>query len=91
MCYNISVNIKEIGRYVKLARKDLSLTQQELADALRVSRSTISDIERGHDRDYGIGLILSICKQLNIDFKIHYTPLSEDDLLILQHYQKGEL
>lgn len=38
---------KEIGRRVKIARKKAGLTQQEFAERLDVSRSTVANWERG--------------------------------------------
>uniref|UniRef100_UPI00355C9ED4 DBP48 n=1 Tax=synthetic construct TaxID=32630 RepID=UPI00355C9ED4 len=38
---------KRIGKEVKERRKELGLTQRELAEKLGVSRSTVSDIENG--------------------------------------------
>lgn len=38
---------KEIGRRVQIARKKAGLTQQEFAERLDVSRSTVANWERG--------------------------------------------
>lgn len=48
---------------LKSARAALDMSQQELADAVGVSRQTINAIERG-DYNPTIRLCLAICKKL---------------------------
>ena len=48
---------------LKSARAGLDMSQQELADAVGVSRQTINAIERG-DYNPTIRLCLAICKKL---------------------------
>jgi len=50
---------------LKSARARLDLSQQELADAVDVTRQTISAIERG-DYNPTINLCIRICKALNV-------------------------
>lgn len=49
---------------LKSARAALDMSQQQLADAVGVSRQTINAIEKG-DYNPTIKLCLSICKALN--------------------------
>ena len=49
---------------LKSARAALDLSQQQLADAVGVSRQTINAIEKG-DYNPTIKLCLAICKTLN--------------------------
>ena len=49
---------------MKMARAALDLSQQELADAVGVSRQTINAIEKG-DYNPTIKLCLAICRCLN--------------------------
>ena len=49
---------------LKSARAALDMSQQQLADAVGVSRQTISAIEKG-DYNPTIKLCLAICKTLN--------------------------
>lgn len=61
----------DIGKVIKKRRKELNITQEKLAEQLKVSRSTISNWETG--RNYpDIEMIVSISDNLNI---------SLDDLL----------
>jgi putative transcriptional regulator len=49
---------------LKAARAAMDLSQQQLADAVGVSRQTINAIEKG-DYNPTIKLCLAICKELN--------------------------
>lgn len=49
---------------IKLARLELGMTQQELADAVGVTRQTITLIEKG-DYNPSLRLCLAICYALN--------------------------
>lgn len=49
---------------LKAARAAKDLSQQELADAVNVSRQTINAIEKG-DYNPTINLCIAICKALN--------------------------
>jgi len=50
---------------LKTARARLDMSQQDLADAVDVTRQTISAIERG-DYNPTINLCIRICKSLNV-------------------------
>ncbi|GAB2499799.1 helix-turn-helix transcriptional regulator [Alkalibacterium psychrotolerans] len=50
---------------MKAARAGLDMSQKELADAVDVTRQTISAIERG-DYNPSIKLCIRICKALNV-------------------------
>ncbi|SFC62521.1 putative transcriptional regulator [Alkalibacterium subtropicum] len=50
---------------LKTARASLDMSQQDLADAVDVTRQTISAIERG-DYNPTINLCIRICKALNV-------------------------
>ena len=42
-----NLNYKEIGKRIKIKRKELNLTQEKLSEIIDVSPSYISEIERG--------------------------------------------
>lgn len=50
---------------LKVARTEKGLSQQQLADAVEVTRQTISAIERG-DYNPTINLCIKICKALGV-------------------------
>ncbi|QIK52213.1 helix-turn-helix transcriptional regulator [Jeotgalibaca porci] len=50
---------------LKVARTEKEMSQQQLADAVEVTRQTISAIERG-DYNPTINLCIKICKALGV-------------------------
>ncbi|MGO4994041.1 MULTISPECIES: helix-turn-helix transcriptional regulator [Jeotgalibaca] len=50
---------------LKVARTEKEMSQQQLADAVEVTRQTISAIERG-DYNPTINLCINICKALGV-------------------------
>ena len=50
--------------YMQEVRKSMSLTQQELATSVGVSRQTINNIEKGRYNP-SVELVLKICAKLN--------------------------
>ena len=50
---------------LKVARAQYELSQQQLADAVNVTRQTISAIERG-DYNPTVNLCIDICKVFNL-------------------------
>lgn len=60
------LNVKDMGNKIKLARAKTGLTQQQLANAVGVSKTTISNIENDGTQSGGnITLIASIAVALN--------------------------
>jgi transcriptional regulator with XRE-family HTH domain len=55
--------IQEIGLRVKRKRLEGNLTQQEIADIAGISRSTVSDLERGNQ--FEILTLIQILRALN--------------------------
>ena len=63
---NEDFQLKSIGRRIKLARNNLDLTQEQLAEKAGLSPRFISQLERGVA--FGsANTIISICKTLKID------------------------
>ena len=59
------MDLKTTGEFIKKQRKELGLTQIELADKLLVSEKTISKWECGNGFP-DTSLILPLCKELNM-------------------------
>ncbi|MDW4036089.1 XRE family transcriptional regulator [Staphylococcus saprophyticus] len=53
------------GENLKRIRKDMKLTQQEMADRMQISRTYLSDVENGHKYFSMVGLIV-IANKLNV-------------------------
>lgn len=71
--------LTQLGNVLKEGRKNASLTQQDVADALSVSRMTISAIENG-TTDAGISTILKFMRVCKIDMiaEVREAPTIED-------------
>lgn len=57
--------LKEIGKRINLKRKELNLTQEQLAEKMDVSIQMISNLEQGKKAIRPENLI-KVCKALNI-------------------------
>lgn len=57
---------KDLGNTIRLRRKELGLTQVELAQACRCSPRFIGELERGVAGG-NIKQVLSVCHQIGID------------------------
>lgn len=55
----------EMGRRIKLRRKELKIKQSEMAEALNVSNNHISSIETGKQKP-SLDIFISICEYLNV-------------------------
>jgi transcriptional regulator with XRE-family HTH domain len=64
------MNMKEIGKLVKNARKKHRMTQDELAKKAGVSRKTVSDIENGQRADVGLQRLLAVFKYIDLVFEV---------------------
>ena len=55
----------EMGRRIKLRRKELKIKQSEMAESLNISNNHLSSIETGKQKP-SIDLFISICEYLNV-------------------------
>jgi len=60
---------RELGAFVRDARKRREMTQAQLADRVRVSRTWIIDLEAGK-RSLEIGLVMSVLEILGIVIEV---------------------
>lgn len=58
------MDAKELGRQVLLRRKDLDLTQGELAEQAGISRNYVSLIERGEARNVSVNVLHELAAAL---------------------------
>lgn len=72
-------NAKTFGQRVLLARRDLGWEQEKLSEATSVSRSRISEIERGKATNVGIEAIFSLANALGVT--VPYLLGISDDVL----------
>ena len=59
---------KALGRLVRQRRKELGLTQADLAEATGYSKRLIGELENGRDT-VGVGKILWICDNIGMDIE----------------------
>ncbi|MEV2908343.1 helix-turn-helix domain-containing protein [Paenibacillus larvae] len=73
-----------LGENIKFYRKQKKMTQNELAQKSYMSRTYLSDIERGRQNP-SLNTLISIAKVLNIDIKLlfnedHHTEIKEKSI-----------
>lgn len=69
------VDNKSIGDRISEARKNMGITQQELADTVGIKRALLSEYETGRTRIYGemiirISMALHVSPEILLGFKI---------------------
>ena len=72
--------LKDLGQRIKRRREALTITQQELADALRVSPQYVSAIEK-NKKVPSLALVSELAKQLGVS--IDYLASGEEDYSML--------
>jgi transcriptional regulator with XRE-family HTH domain len=70
-------NLKELGHRIRHLRKEVSLTQEELADAAGLDRSYIGGIERG-ERNITFSVLCQIARALHVDIANFTSGLPAD-------------
>lgn len=61
------MDTKVLGRNILLSRRDLNMTQDELASLAGVSRSYIAKIERGRARNLSVELVFVLAEALRVN------------------------
>ena len=81
-----------IGQFIRQARKQKGLTQDELAAAVGVTMATISKIEAGRF-NYSIDILskISIVLDFKIQFETKDEPTTEERFYFNRNYSKGEI
>lgn len=78
----------DIGNEIRAERKRRKITQDQLAKTFGMSRSTISQIEKGNVQDIGIRKVIRILEYLDLELRVcpRGVPPTLEDL-----QQEGEL
>jgi transcriptional regulator with XRE-family HTH domain len=63
--------LKEVATVARARRKQLELTQTELASKTGVSRATIDAFENGRMGEIGFSKLSRILSALNLEFRLH--------------------
>jgi transcriptional regulator with XRE-family HTH domain len=61
------MNFSEIGTLIRDARRKAGMTQDALAKRLRMSRSTISQLENGVIAELGVRKLAQVCDRLGLE------------------------
>jgi HTH-type transcriptional regulator / antitoxin HipB len=64
------MSLQDIGETVRAARRAQKRSQAELADALGMSRATISAIENGTVVEIGVRKVIALCNALGLDLSV---------------------
>ena len=64
------LSLQDIGREIQAARKFRKMNQAELAGIVGISRTTLSDLERGRIAELGYAKISILLAVLSLDLKI---------------------
>jgi transcriptional regulator with XRE-family HTH domain len=84
---------KQFGQRVLLSRRDLGWDQGQLSELSGVSRSRLSEIERGKGINIGIDSVFGIAEAMGVTvgylLGLEEAPLSEPDADVLRE-QRGE-
>jgi transcriptional regulator with XRE-family HTH domain len=60
----------EIGKQIRLARKQRRLSQADLAQALGMSRTTIGQIENGCVQEVGVRKLIRMLDYLELELRV---------------------
>ena len=60
----------DIGKEIRTERKRRKITQRTMADALAMSRSTISQIESGTVPEIGVRKVIRILEYLGLELRV---------------------
>ena len=60
----------DIGKEIRTERKRRKITQRTMADALAMSRSTISQIESGTVQEIGVRKVIRILEYLGLELRV---------------------
>lgn len=74
-----------IGERIKEKRKEVGINQQALAEEIKISRTSISNIEKGRHQPT-LHLLFKICYALNLDIKSVIPSIEE-----LQNFNNGKM
>ena len=75
----MDMDAKTLGEHVLLSRRDLHMTQEELAGRVGVSRAYVTNIEQGRAKNVGIDVVFGLARELGVSVT-YLLGLSDDPL-----------
>ena len=79
------MNLSNLAAVIRQARRDLGMSQTELANKSGLSRSTISSLERDSFDDLGVRRLERICAVLNLGLSIAPLEQTQDTAVAEDH------
>lgn len=82
-----------IGDIIKNRRKEMNMTQEDLAKIVHTTKATVSRWESGDIHKMKTSMILAVSKALNLDLEIFFFAeevLFPDEYNIIQAYRKAD-
>jgi HTH-type transcriptional regulator/antitoxin HipB len=85
------MDLREIGLLFKDARRRSRHTQQELAQALGMSRATLSALERGRCQELGVRKLTALLQMVGLDLFAapRKSPPTLDDIRAERRNERG--
>ena len=86
------LTLRSLGRQIASRRKDLGLSQSDLARKAGISRATLDALENGRSGELGFTKVTNILSALGLALKVHEANLQRptlDELLEEDRDDKG--
>ena len=86
------LTLRSLGPQIALRRKDLGLSQSDLARKAGISRATLDALENGRSGELGFTKVANILSALGLELKVHEANLQRptlDELLEEDRDDKG--
>lgn len=64
------MELDELGAAIRRARLNKGVTQEQLCNAVRISRTTLSLLENGKLPEIGINKVIEVLAQLGLEFSL---------------------
>jgi transcriptional regulator with XRE-family HTH domain len=86
-----------MGKRLRRTREARNLSQVQLADAIKIKQSSLSDLETGATKDVSGRVLLALCKKLKVrpewllnnDGDVNLVPLSQEEVGMIVSYQNA--
>ena len=86
------LTLRSLGTQIALRRKDLGLSQSDLARKAGISRATLDALENGRSGELGFTKVANILSALGLELRVHEANLQRptlDELLEEDRDDKG--